>query len=214
MRTPVKHLIKVAVAGLVGLTVPVGSAHAHLIGTRFGDFYAGALHPLTDLNDLVLWIALGLLAGSLGAQRSRWLVVIFPLGLAAGYALATADGTHFSGDAANASLIAGLGLVLAAGLRLPAWLLGLLGFVLAVMRGIANAAAVEPATNLVLFGAGLACAGYATVTLIMALVIAFRRDEAGAVSAWRGIALRAIGGWVAAIGLMMVGFTLAGSGAG
>lgn len=214
MRTPVKHLIKFAIAGLAALTVPAGSAHAHLIGTRFGDFYAGAFHPLTDLNDVVLWIGLGLLAGSLGAQRSRWLVVLFPIGLAAGFALATADGTNFSGEVANATLIAGLGLALAAGLSLPAPLLGLVGFALAVMRGIANAAAVESATNLVLFGAGLACAGYAALTLIMTVAIAFRRPEAGAVSAWRGIALRALGGWIAAIGLIMVGFTLAGSSVG
>lgn len=212
MRTPVKHLIKVAIASLATLIVPISSAHAHLIGTRFGDFYAGAFHPLTDLNDIVLWIALGLLAGSLGAQRGRRLVLLFPLGLVAGFALAIANGRSFSGDAANAALIAGLGLVLAAGLRLPAQLLGLLGFGLAAMRGVANAAAVEPATNL-LFGAGLACAGYAAMTLIMALVITFRRNEAGAATAWRGIALRALGGWVAAIGLMMIGSTLAGSGA-
>lgn len=210
----INHLTKVAIAGLAALIIPVGSAHAHLIGTRFGDFYAGAFHPLTDLNDVVLWIALGLLAGSLGAPRSRWLVALFPLGLAAGFALAITDGTAFSGDVANATLVAGLGLALAAGLRLPAPLFGLVGFALAIMRGIANASAVEAATNLVLFGAGLACAGYATITLTMAIVIAFRRQEAGAASAWRGIALRALGGWIAAIGLMMVGFTLAGSGAG
>lgn len=209
-----KHLTKVAIAGLAALTIPVGSARAHLIGTRFGDFYAGAFHPLTDLNDVVLWIALGLLAGSLGAQRSRWLVVLFPFGLAAGFALALRDGSNFSGDAANATLIAALGLALAAGLRLPAPLLGLVGFALAAMRGIANAAAVEPATNVVLFGAGLACAGYATITLTMALVIAFRHADTGSASAWRGIALRALGGWIAAIGLMMVGFTLAGPTAG
>lgn len=208
-----KHLIKISIAGLAALTVPAGSANAHLIGTRFGDFYAGAFHPLTDLNDVVLWIALGLLAGSLGAQRSRWLVVLFPLGLAAGFAFATTDGVNFTGDLANATLIGGLGLLLAAGLRLPTPLLGLIGFALGVMRGIANAAAVEAATSLVLFGAGLACAGYATITLTMALVIAFRRADAGVASAWRGIALRALGGWIAAIGLMMVGFTLAGPGA-
>ncbi|MBC9879608.1 hypothetical protein G8O24_19900 [Bradyrhizobium sp. INPA01-394B] len=209
----VTHLIRILIASLAALIVPAGSAHAHLIGTRFGDFYAGAFHPLTDLNDVVLWIALGLLAGSLGAPRSRWLVVLFPIGLVAGFALAIADGTNFSGDVANATLIALLGLVLAAGLRLPAPLLGIVAFALAVTRGIANAAAVEPATNLVLFGAGLACAGYATMTLTMAIVVAFRRSEAGAASAWRGIALRALGGWIAAIGLMMVGFTLAGPGA-
>jgi hypothetical protein len=43
----------------------------------------------------------------------------------------------------------------------------------------------------------------------MAVTLAFRRPEAGASMAWRGIAIRAFGGWIAAIGLMMVGFAYA-----
>ena len=31
--------------------------------TRLGDFYASALHPLTDLQDVLLWVALGMQAG-------------------------------------------------------------------------------------------------------------------------------------------------------
>ena len=73
-------------------------AEAHIIATRLGDFYAGALHPATDLYDVILWLALGLLAGSLGADRSRWLVILFPLGLATGFWLATESGS-FAGDA-------------------------------------------------------------------------------------------------------------------
>jgi len=56
------------------------SANAHIVASRLGDFYAGALHPLTDLQDIVLWIAAGLLAGSMGATRGRWLVLIVPVG--------------------------------------------------------------------------------------------------------------------------------------
>lgn len=197
----------------LALAAAATPAHAHLIGTRFGDFYAGALHPMTDPSDVLLWIALGLLAGSLGADRSRWLVLLFPLGLAAGFVLATTAGIGFGGDATNATLIGGLGLLLAAGLCIPAPLLGLVGFALAVTRGIANAAAVGSTTNIFLFGGGLACAGYATIALLMALVIAFRRADAGAATAWRAIALRALGGWIAAIGLMMIGYTLAAPGA-
>jgi hypothetical protein len=43
----------------------------------------------------------------------------------------------------------------------------------------------------------------------MALTLAFRRADADPATAWRGIAIRALGGWIAAIGLMMVGFALA-----
>jgi len=211
MKIVLGHAARAATA-VFATSAIVTPAHAHLIGTRFGDFYAGALHPLTDLNDVLLWLALGLLAGSLQGERSRWLVLLFPLGLACGIALSTSAGISFGGDATNATLISALGLALAAGARIPAPLLGIVGFSLGVTRGIANAAAVETATNLTLFGAGLACAGYATITLLMALVMVFRRTEAGDTTAWRGIALRALGGWIAAIGLMMIGFTYAGSG--
>jgi hypothetical protein len=43
----------------------------------------------------------------------------------------------------------------------------------------------------------------------MALTLTFRRPDGGPAVAWRGIAIRAVGGWIAAIGLMMMGFALA-----
>jgi urease accessory protein len=58
-----------------------------------------------------------------------------------------------------------------------------------------------------LFAAGLPCVGYAAIT--MAVTLAFRRPEAGTSMAWRAIAIRACGGWIAAIGLMMVGLAFA-----
>ncbi|MDU1691939.1 MAG: hypothetical protein E6848_20370, partial [Bradyrhizobium sp.] len=66
-----------------------------------------------------------------------------------------------------------------------------------------------PQTDRVLYAAGLASAGYVAITLIMALVLTFRRPETEPAFSWRGIAVRAIGGWLAAIGLMMAGLSLA-----
>jgi len=195
------------------------AAQAHIVASRLGDFYAGALHPLTDLQDIILWVAMGVLAGSLGAARGRWLVLVFPLGLLAGLVLGRAFGGLSAGPAVNAGMILGLGLLLAAAARLPTALLCVIAFGLAVLRGAANAGDLGPETDRLLFAAGLACAGYAAITLIMALTLAFRRPDAGTSLAgtslagtsleWRGIAIRAFGGWVAAIGLMMVGFALA-----
>jgi urease accessory protein len=103
-----------------------------------------------------------------------------------------------------------LGLLLAAAPRIPTAPLCAIAFGLAVMRGAANAGDVGSDTNRLLFAAGLACMGYAAITLTMAVTLAFRRpDDAGASMAWRGIAIRAFGGWIAAIGLMMVGFAFA-----
>jgi urease accessory protein len=191
------------------LVASAPAADAHIIASRLGDFYAGALQPLTDLQDLILWAAMGVLAGSLGASRGRWLVLAFPLGLLAGLVLGRMTGMVSAGAAADAAMILVLGLLLAAATRIPTVLLCAIGFGLAVVRGAANAGDVAPDTNQLLFAAGLACAGYAAITLTMALTLAFRRAEAGTSTAWRGIAVRAFGGWIAAIGLMMVGLAFA-----
>jgi len=184
-------------------------ADAHIIASRLGDFYTGALHPLTDLQDLILWTAMGVLAGSLGAAKGRWLVLVFPLGLLAGLVLGRISGLVSTGPAVDAGMILLLGLLLAAAARLPTALLCVIAFGLAMARGAANVSDLAPETDRVLFAAGLASAGYAAITLIMALTLAFSRPDAGASMAWRGIAVRAFGGWIAAIGLMMVGFALA-----
>jgi urease accessory protein len=191
------------------LVASAQAADAHIVASRLGDFYTGALHPLTDLQDLILWAAMGVLAGSLGASRGRWLVLAFPLGLLAGLVLGRATGFVSAGPAADAGMILVLGLLLAAAARIPTALLCAIAFGLAVMRGAANAGDLGPETDRLLFAAGLACAGYAAITLTMALTLAFRRAEAGTSMAWRGIAVRAFGGWIAAIGLMMVGFAFA-----
>ena len=86
------RLFKHALVATVSLLASATFADAHIVASRLGDFYAGALHPLSDLQDLILWAALGLLAGSLGASKGRWLVLVFPLGLLAGLILALAFG--------------------------------------------------------------------------------------------------------------------------
>jgi urease accessory protein len=193
----------------VALAAEAPAAQAHIVASRLGDFYAGALHPLTDLQDIVLWLAMGVLAGSLGAARGRWLVPVFPLGLLAGFVLDRTFSVPSAGPAADAGIMLALGLLLAAAARIPTALLCAMAFGLAAMRGAANAADFAPETDRLLFAAGLACAGYAAITLTMALTLSFRRPDAGPSMEWRGIAIRAFGGWIAAIGLMMVGFAFA-----
>jgi len=202
------RLVSVTITATLLLAQPQ-AADAHIIASRLGDFYAGALHPLTDLQDLLLWSAMGVLAGSLGAAAGRWLVLVFPIGLLAGLLLGRAFGIAAAGPPVDAAMILLLGLLLAAAARIPTALLCAIGFGLAVVRGAANAGDLAPETDHVLFAAGLACAGYAAITLIMALTLAFRTDDAAPAAAWRGIAIRALGGWIAAIGLMMVGLAYA-----
>jgi urease accessory protein len=185
------------------------TADAHIVAARLGDFYAGALHPLTDLQDIILWAAMALLAGSLGASRGRWLILLFPLGLLVGLTAGLSLGPIADVPAVGAGMILVLGLLLAAEARLSTVWLGAIAFALAVVRGAANAGGLAPETNQVLFAAGLASAGYVAITLAMAVTLVLRRADGGTTTAWRGIAIRALGGWIAAVGLMMAGLAFA-----
>jgi hydrogenase/urease accessory protein HupE len=102
-----------------------------------------------------------------------------------------------------------IGMLLAAAVQVPALLLCAIAFAVAVIRGAANGADLAPETDRLLFAAGLVCAGYAVITLTMALTAMFRRTGSDSATSWRSIAIRALGGWIAAIGLMMGSLALA-----
>jgi hydrogenase/urease accessory protein HupE len=184
------------------------TAQAHIVASRLGDFYAGALHSASDLQDVLLWFAIGLLAGSLGAAKAKWLVLVFPLGLLTGAAMAQVVRLSPAQPLVESGLIVGLGLLLAANLRVPTapFLAGI--FAIAVLRGAANASGVAPETNLQLFAMGLALTGYAAVTFLAATTLAFRGVHDDPATNWRKIAIRALGSWLAAIGLMAGGLSL------
>ena len=190
---------------LTSLVASAQAAQAHIVTLRLGDFYAGALHPLTDLQDIILWVALGLLAGAVGATERRWIVMIFPIGLLVGLAFGGSFDPISTGPLATAATTIVVGLLLAANLKIPTILLWLIAFGIAVARGPANGSDLGPETTRLLFAAGLAAAGYVVITLAMAITLAFRRTDAEPSVAWRVIAVRTLGGWLAAIGIMALG---------
>ncbi|GLR84606.1 HupE/UreJ family protein [Bradyrhizobium iriomotense] len=189
------------------LLAGANAAEAHIVAARLGDFYMGAMHPLTDLQDVVLWTATGMLAGTLGA-KGRWLILVFPLGLLVWLPFGSALGAA-STQLAGAAMMLAIGMLLAAAAQVPTLLLCALAFAVAMIRGAANAADLRPETDRLLFAAGLACVGYGAITLTMALTAVFKRPNSDSATSWRAIALRALGGWVAAIGLMMASLVLA-----
>ena len=184
------------------------AAEAHIVAARLGDFYMGAVHPLTDLGDVVLWTATGMLAGTLGGAKARWLIPVFPLGLLVGLSLGNVFSAT-SAQLADATMMLAIGMLLAAAAQVPTLLLCAIAFAVAVIRGAANGADLGPETDRLLFAAGLAGVGYGAITLTMALTAAFKRTSSDSATSWRAIAVRALGGWIAAIGLMMASLTLA-----
>ena len=93
-------------------------AHAHLVNSNVGEFYAGMLHPLTSAEHILPMVALGLLASQCGKQSGRLTILLFPLalfiGILAGSRFPATEFFHF----ANLATLAILGGLLIAASRL------------------------------------------------------------------------------------------------
>jgi hydrogenase/urease accessory protein HupE len=198
-----------ALAGAAAALLP-GAASAHLVDTRFGDFYGGLLHLLLSPEHLLPILGLGLLAGLQPPARARWSLAALPLGMLAGllaalWAQPTAAHPGNAGVMAAATapwpapvLIALLGLLVALALRLPAWLLAAVALAVGVVEGLGNGAGIGPDTSVILYLPGVLAAGFVPLALIAAGTLVLREQ-----AEWVPIAIRAAGSWIAAIGLMV-----------
>jgi urease accessory protein len=201
MRMPLARImIVLCLAG-----APTG-AEAHLVNTRLGDFYDGILHPLTGFDFALPWLALAILAAFQGKQRGRWLLLVFPLGLFSGVCLSLVLPHLGLVPILNVATFACVGLMLAMALVMPLPAFIALGAMVALLHGYENGQEMISAGDRFLFTAGVMAIGYIFVALVTGLATAFL-DGAGS---WRRIALRAGGSWIAAVGIMVLGFQLAG----
>lgn len=179
-------------------------SQAHLVSTRLGDFYDGALHPLTGFEFALPWLALVILAALQGPARGRWLILAFPIGLLLGAAISVwMPGLRFV-EFANIAAIAGIGLLVALALPLSTPLFLGLCVLVGLANGYENGEAMLFNTDRFLFICGVTAVGYAFAALALALVSVFLKGPGG----WRPIALRAGGSWIAAVGIMVAGFQL------
>jgi urease accessory protein len=186
------------------LTALPASANAHLVSARFGDFYVGLMHPLTAFENVLPWLALALLAGLQSVHASRGLLVLFPLAVALGAAAPQLLPGLTGITTANAASFVLLGLLAALAPRLRDDLLVTLTVLVGLTHGYDNGLARAAGGNLLLFVAGVACAAYLSLTLVTAAA-----SRLVALRGWGTIAVRAVGSWIAAIGIMMSGLALA-----
>jgi hydrogenase/urease accessory protein HupE len=191
-----------ALASAAPILAPA-TAQAHLVSTGVGPVYDGIAHLFVSIEDLLPVLAIGLLAGLNGAPAGRWLLFSLPLSwLAGGIAGVVLPATLPAFSPAMLSMLV-LGILTATDFRLQPSTVGALAAGLGLVHGWQNGAALQAAglgtTGLV----GTAAAVFGVVTLVAASVVALRRP-------WVRIAVRAAGSWVAAVGLLMLGWTLSG----
>jgi hydrogenase/urease accessory protein HupE len=192
------------VVALLAVVLWCPQAEAHLEATGMGPIYDGLMHFLTSPEDLVPALALALLAGLRGAPYGRRAMFTLPaawlLGSLSGLSAAAAS-TGTLGAALWFLFLGGLVLADAKlSLRSMTALCALLGLVHGYLNGTGMGLSV-PAVVAVL---GLAAAVFVLAALVAALVVQLRAQ-------WSRVAVRVAGSWIAASGLLMIGWSIRGA---
>lgn len=194
---------RTSVAFISLLSLLPGQTAAHLISTRFGELYSGMLHPVTTLQHLIPWLALGLLGGLQKATTTRWVLLAFSLGVLIGLAGANLiSGLPFVESLNLASFVI-LGLLIAFNMRLASTIFISLVVLFGLSHGYANAASDIHGFKAVLYAIGVGLTAYLLIALVSGPTYALVTDRS-----WATIAVRAAGSWIAAAGLMYGGFML------
>ncbi len=178
-------------------------AEAHLNSTGMGPIYDGLMHFLMSPEDLIPVLALALLAGLRGAAYGRRALFVLPaawlMGGLAGLAAATVNPSAVL-TAATFLLLGGMVAMDAKlSLRTTTALAALLG----LYNGYLNGAGMgQPGTAAVAL-LGLVFAVFVLIALAASLVVKLQ-------AAWARIAVRVVGSWIVATGLLMLGWNLRG----
>jgi hydrogenase/urease accessory protein HupE len=191
----------VLVAGGVLLLWP-WRTEAHLVTTGLGPIYDGIGHLLITPEDLLPVLALALFAGLRGASAGRCVLCVLPLAwLAGGVVGLLAPWLPALPSPALSFLL--LGTLVATDLRLPPTVVIALAIGLGLVHGCLNGVAMQQAGAGVLGLLGILVALFVLVALVAAYVISLQQP-------WTRIVVRVAGSWIAALGLLMLGWTMRG----
>jgi len=160
------------------------------------------LHPLSTLLHLLPWVAIALLCGiQRQSAYSRWALLLFPgatlLGALIGSQFLHPDWIYLIN---MSSFLIGLLVALALNLN-PAVLIAVLS-IFGFSHGFANGEPGLRGSDFVLYVGGVAAAAYLLMTLMSAAAKLTITQ-----APWGIVAVRAVGSWIMAVGILHIGFT-------
>jgi hydrogenase/urease accessory protein HupE len=198
--------VTLAVAlGLAFLLMPA-RVEAHAVITSAGPFYGGLKHFFISIDDVLAAVAVALLAGLRGTPtgwRGFWgislaWIVSGVMGIFSGLASG-------QGGAASASSLLMLGVLVAADRNLRGALIGTLAALTGGLHGFLNGVELQEA------GATVALQQLGGISVAMAVLVLYLlslQDMFLGKHPWLRIPLRVLGSWIAATGLLLLGWTL------
>lgn len=194
-------VVTAALAVLASLPVPAG---AHLVSSGLGPFYDGGLHLLLSPADVLAVLAVSLGAGQGGKGASRTAVIALPTAWGAASLIALQLGAVPTLNGLQIALLTVLGVIVATGIRSPAWAVAGLAILTGTLFGLDNGGAIAAVGGGAVSVAGIMAAVAVLTLLASALTFSLR-------AGWMRIALRVVGSWIAAVGMLMLGWLLRGA---
>jgi hydrogenase/urease accessory protein HupE len=176
-------------------------AAAHLNSTGLGPVYDGVAHFLTSPEDLLAVLALALWTGARGASYGRRALFVLPSAWLLGSLLGMTAAATADGAVVAALWLMALGGLLATDLTLPLRGATALAALLGLQRGYLNGSGIEQSASGIAALFGLGAVVFVVVAIAAASVVRLR-------AAWARVAVRVIGSWIAASGLLLLGWSL------
>jgi urease accessory protein len=175
-------------------------AAAHLPTIGLGPVYDGVLHLLSSPEDLIPVIALALLSGQRGAPFGRRALWLLPLAWFVGGMLGMFMGSGRGSTLTFVSFLL-LGCLVAAKVRISLPVLTVAATLLGCFHGYLNGAGINRYDDGTYALLGLSLAVFVVVALFASLVVPLREQ-------WAQVAVRVAGSWIAASGLLMLGWAV------
>jgi hydrogenase/urease accessory protein HupE len=191
-----------SLAGTLLLLAPA-SAHAHLVNTGLGPVYDGISHLFLSFDDLLPVVAMALLGGLNGTAAARRALFALPAAWLAGGVAGLLAGAALLPAGTTAVSLLGLGILVAADRRLAPRVVAVLAMAVGLLHGWLNGAGISAAGREAIGLAGIVGSVFVLVALFAAPVASLRVP-------WARIGVRVAGSWIAAIGLLLLGWTLSG----
>jgi hydrogenase/urease accessory protein HupE len=180
------------------MLLPQAGAYAHSIGLGLGAFYDGFFHPFTVFEYIIPMAALSILVGQHDRKNAGKALFFLLTGLLAGMALTANVPYQKTFMILHYSMFMLTGILAAASLRMPVWLLFCIVACSGVILGYINGIEVVTATSPFLFSSGI-LAGFGIFFLWSTSLLTALKKQ------WMRIGLRIVSSWIAAVGLLLLG---------
>ena len=199
-------IARLTLVGAITILLRPAPAYAHLVTTGLGPLYDGLAHFALTPEDFVPALALSLLAGLRGPSHSRRVLFVLPtmwlLAAVLGFMTPNAANALPKSMALATSIsFVLLGALLAADAKMPRPVMAAIAALLGVLHGYLNGATMSQAALGATAVIGIATAVFTLVALASSTVVPLR-------AAWARIAIRIAGSWIAATGLLLIGWSL------